>query len=85
MKHYNSRSNTKYNFIFERTSVVKNHDIRILEEIDIGGGKGKISARACLQESEVKIKQSILLFYNLRVDRKSISSKSNWSLFVDGD
>jgi len=58
MKHYNSRSNTKYNFIFERTSVVKNHDIRILEEIDIGGGKGKISARACLQESEVKNKNN---------------------------
>ncbi|HQF36915.1 MAG TPA: hypothetical protein PLL26_04725 [Candidatus Dojkabacteria bacterium] len=46
--------NKRYNFIFERTSVVRNHDIEILEETDIGGGKAKIAARAALQESEVR-------------------------------
>ncbi|MFA7202784.1 MAG: hypothetical protein WC188_03635 [Candidatus Caldatribacteriota bacterium] len=50
--------NKKYNFIFERTSIVKNHDIEILEETKIGDGKSKISARAYLQESEVKNKNN---------------------------
>jgi len=48
------KAGKKYNFIFERTSIVKNHDIEILEETSIGGGKSKIAARASLQESEVK-------------------------------
>jgi len=55
---YNARSNTKYNFIFERTSVVRNHDIEILEETNVGGGRAKIAARAYLQESEVKNKNN---------------------------
>jgi hypothetical protein len=48
----------KYNFIFERTSIVRNHDIEILEERDLGGGRAKIAAKAALQESEVKNKNS---------------------------
>lgn len=48
----------KYNFIFESTSVVKNHDIEILENIDLGGGKGKSIGRCLLQESEVKNRNS---------------------------
>jgi hypothetical protein len=52
-KNDNSKSK-KYNFIFERTSVVHNHDIEILEETDLGGGRSKIAAMCSLQESEVK-------------------------------
>jgi hypothetical protein len=48
----------KYNFIFERTSIVRNHDIEILEERDLGGGKSKLAAKASLQESEVKNKNN---------------------------
>jgi hypothetical protein len=47
-------SNKKYNFIFERTSVVKNHNIEILEETELGGGRSKIAAGCLFQESEVK-------------------------------
>lgn len=46
--------NRKYNFIFERTSVVSNKDIEILEESNLGGGKTKITAKALLQESNKK-------------------------------
>lgn len=44
----------KYNFIFETTSVVRNHDIQILEESSTGDGRHKAICRSLLQESEVK-------------------------------
>ncbi len=52
------KGNKRYNFIFERTSVVKNHDIQILEESSVGDGRSKITARAALQEAEVKNRNS---------------------------
>jgi hypothetical protein len=56
--HSKNFSNKHYNFIFETTSVVRNYDIEILEDIDLGGGKGKSIGRCLLQESEVKNRNS---------------------------
>lgn len=95
MTKYNDRSNTKYNFIFERTSVVRNHDIKILEETDIGGGKSKIAARACLQESEVKNKnnryyssaicESIVNQLSPKASGRSLLMEIDHPLFVSAD
>lgn len=92
---YNNRSNTKYNFIFERTSVVKNHDIQILEESDIGGGKGKIAAKACLQEAEVKNKnnrfysspicESIVNQLTPKASGRSLLMEVDHPLFISAD
>jgi len=92
---YNNRSNTKYNFIVERTSIVKNNNIQILEETNIGGGKSKISARACLQESEVKNKnnryytsticESIVNQLSPKATSRSLLMEIDHPLFVTSD
>lgn len=50
----NYEKTKKYNFIFETTSVVRNHDIQILEESSTGDGRHKAICRSLLQESEMK-------------------------------
>jgi len=92
---YNKNCNKKYNFIFERTSTVKNHDIEILEETDIGNGKTKIAARAYLQESEVKnrnnryyssaICESIVNQLSPKATGRSLLMEVDHPLFVSGD
>lgn len=92
---YNERSNMKYNFIFERTSIVRNHDIEILEETSIGGGKSKIAARAYLQESEVRNKnnryysssicESIVNQLSPKASSRSLLMEVDHPLFVSSD
>jgi len=89
------KDNKRYNFIFERTSVVRNHDIEILEETDIGGGKAKIAARATLQESEVKnrnnryypasICESIVNQLAPKAQSRSLLMEVDHPLFVSSD
>ena len=89
------KSNKKYNFIFERTSVVHNHDIEILEETELGGGKGKIAARCNLQESETRnrnnryysnaICESIVGQLSPKATGRSLLMEVDHPLFVSGD
>ena len=90
-----SKGNKKYNFIFERTSVVKNHDIEILEETDLGNGKSKIAARCSLQEAEVKnrnnryysgaICESIVNQLSPKAQGRSLLMEVDHPLFVSAD
>lgn len=90
-----TKSNKKYNFIFERTSIVRNHDIEILEETSIGDGKHKIAARASLQESEVKnrnnryytsaICESIVNQLSPKAQGRSLLMEVDHPLFVSAD
>lgn len=90
-----TKGNKKYNFIFERTSVVRNHDIEILEETSLGDGKSKIAARASLQESEVKnrnsryyssaICESIVNQLSPKATGRSLLMEIDHPLFVSGD
>jgi len=89
------KSNKKYNFIFERTSVVHNHDIEILEETELGGGKGKIAARCNLQESEMRnrnnryysnaICESIVGQLSPKATGRSLLMEVDHPLFVSSD
>jgi len=89
------KAGKKYNFIFERTSIVKNHDIEILEETSIGGGKSKIAARASLQESEVKnrnnryytsaICESIVNQLTPKAQGRSLLMEVDHPLFISSD
>jgi hypothetical protein len=90
-----NKSNKKYNFIFERTSVVHNHDIEILEETELGGGKNKIAARCNLQESEMRnrnnryysnaICESIVGQLSPKATGRSLLMEVDHPLFVSGD
>jgi hypothetical protein len=90
-----NKNNKKYNFIFERTSVVHNHDIEILEETELGGGKNKISARCNLQESEMRnrnnryysnaICESIVGQLSPKATGRSLLMEVDHPLFVSGD
>lgn len=90
-----TKGNKKYNFIFERTSIVKNHDIEILEETSIGDGKSKIAARASLQESEVKnrnnryytsaICESIVNQLSPKATGRSLLMEVDHPLFISSD
>lgn len=85
----------KYNFIFERTSVVRNHDIEILEETDLGNGKTKIAARAYLQESETRnrnnryysnaICESIVSQLSPKAQGRSLLMEVDHPLFISSD
>lgn len=87
--------NKKYNFIFERTSVVRNHDIEILEETTLENGKGKIAARCNLQESEIRnrnnryypsaICESIVGQLSPKANSRSLLMEIDHPLFVSGD
>lgn len=89
------KSNKKYNFIFERTSVVRNHDIEILEETELGGGKGKIAARCNLQEAETRnrnnryystaICESIVEQLSPKATSRSLLMEVDHPLFVSDD
>jgi len=85
----------KYNFIFERTSVVHNNELEILEEQNLGGGIGKVSARVRLQEAEVingnmryypmPICESIVNQLSPKATSRSLLMEIDHPLFVSPD
>ncbi len=85
----------KYNFIFERTSIVHNHDIEVLEETNIGNGKTKLTAKAYLQESETRnrnnryysnaICESIVNQLSPKAQGRSLLMEVDHPLFVSKD
>lgn len=89
------KPNRKYNFIFERTSIVSNKDIEILEESNIGGGKTKIAAKALLQESNKRnansrvytdqICESIVSQLSPKATGRSLLMEIDHPLFVSAD
>ena len=91
---YNQNHGKKYNFIFETTSVVRNHDIEILEESH-SGGVSKATARCLLQESEMKnrnnryytnsICESIVNQLSPKATGRSLLMEVDHPLFVSGD
>jgi hypothetical protein len=88
-------SNKRYNFIFERTSVVKNHDIEILEETSLGDNKHKIAARTIFHESEMKnrnnryytsaICESIVSQLSPKAIGRSLLMEIDHPLFISND
>jgi hypothetical protein len=84
-----------YNFIFEQTTIVKNHDIEILEEVNLGSGKSKIVAKTYLQESESKNKngrfystpicESIVNQLSPKATGRSLLMEIDHPLFVSSD